>query len=152
VYFTTRKGDWRFLHWFKHSGFLAKLTMTQTSLSLKEAAASVGRSKVGLLKAIQKGALSAAKDDFGQWQIEPAELYRVYTPVNGSYQQEAPADNTQVELRLLRELLAQSEATVMDLRQRLDVATEECQRLSLIVTSQLAQPQAPKGFWKRLLG
>lgn len=52
------------------------------SLSLKEAAEAVGKTKPAVLKAIQKGKISAAKDENGQWQIEPVELFRVYKPVN----------------------------------------------------------------------
>ena len=55
------------------------------SLSAKQAAEQVGLSKQGIIKAIKQGKLSAAKDDNGEWQIDPAELFRVYQPaVHGS--------------------------------------------------------------------
>lgn len=50
--------------------------------SLKEAAEAVGVGKPALLKAIQKGRISAVKNDIGQWIINPSELYRVYKPVS----------------------------------------------------------------------
>ena len=49
-------------------------------LTLKEAAEAVGLTKPALLKSIQKGRLSATQDDKNQWQIDPAELFRVYQP------------------------------------------------------------------------
>src|SRR5215207_2896706 len=48
--------------------------------TLKEAAEAVGMGKPAILKAIQKGRISAKKDDHGQWWIDPAELHRVYPP------------------------------------------------------------------------
>jgi hypothetical protein len=41
--------------------------------SLKQAADAVGRGKPAILKAIKSGRISAWKDAFGQWQIDPAE-------------------------------------------------------------------------------
>ena len=52
--------------------------------SLKQAAEAVGRGKPAILKAIKSGRISAQKDVFGQWQIEPVELHRVYPAVTGN--------------------------------------------------------------------
>ena len=52
--------------------------------TLKEAADAVGMGKPAILKAIQRGKISAEKDEQGQWRIEPAELHRVYQPVSGN--------------------------------------------------------------------
>jgi hypothetical protein len=50
--------------------------------NLAEAGAAVGRSKSSILRAIRKGALSAARNETtGEWAIEPAELFRAYPPV-----------------------------------------------------------------------
>ncbi len=89
------------------------------SLSAKEAAEQVGMSKQGILKAVKQGKLSAQKDPHGEWRIEPAELFRVYSPVNHSSQQLEPTssqqhtpENTlgvhglQREIELLREQIA----------------------------------------------
>lgn len=50
-------------------------------LTLRQAAEEVGMTKPAVLKAIQKGKLSATKDGNGQWQIDPAELFRAYPPL-----------------------------------------------------------------------
>src|SRR3982750_3758898 len=49
--------------------------------SLKQAAEATGRTKPTILRAIQTGKISAKKTEMGEWEIEPAELHRVYPPV-----------------------------------------------------------------------
>lgn len=50
------------------------------SYTLKRAAEAAGKSKPTILRAIQKGRISATRDEHGGWLIEPAELHRVYPP------------------------------------------------------------------------
>jgi hypothetical protein len=50
--------------------------------TLGEAAKATGKSKTAIQKAISSHRLSATKDELGQWQIDPAELHRVYPLVN----------------------------------------------------------------------
>ena len=55
-------------------------------LTLGQAAKETGRSKPTILNAINKGRVSARKSATGAWEIEPAELFRVYgrvEPLNG---------------------------------------------------------------------
>jgi hypothetical protein len=40
-----------------------------------------GLNKSTVLRAIKAGKVSATRDEHGQWQIDPAELHRVYPPV-----------------------------------------------------------------------
>jgi excisionase family DNA binding protein len=49
-------------------------------LTLAEAARETGLTKPAIFKSIQKGKISATKDEKGQWLIDPAELFRVYAP------------------------------------------------------------------------
>jgi hypothetical protein len=44
------------------------------------AAKAVGMSKTSILRSIKTGRISAGRDEFGQWAIEPCELHRVYPP------------------------------------------------------------------------
>jgi hypothetical protein len=46
--------------------------------SLSQAAEAVGMNRSSILRAIKAGKISASKDEQGEWQIEPAELHRVY--------------------------------------------------------------------------
>ena len=74
-------------------------------LTLSESAKAVKRTKQALSLAIQKGRLSARKDQAGTWRIDSAELFRAYPPVAKAEDQ---ADANEVEL--LRTRLAALEA------------------------------------------
>lgn len=137
--------------------------------SLKQAAEAVGMGKPAILKAIQNGRVSAEKDEKGRWQIDPAELHRVYPPVsengskNGSGErQETPKNNNgnsilQREVELLRERLADKDGVIDDLRRRLDTEGEERRKLTALLTDQRKQAdkQAQEAtervsWWSRL--
>lgn len=136
------------------------------SLSAKEAAEQVGLSKQAILKAINRGQLSATKDRKGEWRIDPAELFRVWEPVKS----DAPVSDVLVggtrdlpptsevdevaqlatELAILRERLAGREAliaakneTIANLRRSLDNAEARL----LTDSKQQAIP-----WWRRLFG
>lgn len=51
-------------------------------LTLTKAAEETGLSRPAIFYAIKDGRLSATKDDRGRFLIDPAELFRVYKPVN----------------------------------------------------------------------
>ena len=51
--------------------------------TLGQAAKAVGMSKTSILRSIKAGRISAGRDEFGQWAIEPCELHRVYPPITG---------------------------------------------------------------------
>jgi hypothetical protein len=46
--------------------------------TLGQAAKAVGMSKTSVLRSIRAGRISAGRDEFGRWAIEPIELHRVY--------------------------------------------------------------------------
>lgn len=110
-------------------------------LSLRQAAEQSGVSKSTILRAIQKGRLSAARTDDGGYAIDPAEVHRVYG--NRSTQrsdtdamgQDAPADATsalraeidglKAQLALMREQLDD----VKDQRDGWQKQAENTQRL-----------------------
>jgi hypothetical protein len=132
--------------------------------SLKEAAETVGLGKPAILKAIQKGRISANKNDKGQWEIDPAELHRVYPPVSGngsetasSERQETPKNDNgnsvlRREIELLHERLADKDSVIDDLRRRLDTEAEERRKLTALLTDQ-RRPQegrAGRSWWSRL--
>ena len=47
----------------------------------RTAAEAVGMTRQGILKAIRTGRISAKKNPVGEWEIDPAELHRVYPPM-----------------------------------------------------------------------
>ncbi|MDY6981006.1 MAG: hypothetical protein SV201_14095 [Pseudomonadota bacterium] len=70
-----------------------------------EASRQTGKSKTAILKAIKSGRVSATKDANGQWQIDPAELFRVYPAVSGDGVEKSSAEHSglQTEIELLRQ-------------------------------------------------
>ena len=45
------------------------------SYTLGQAAKAVGMSKTSILRSIEAGRISAGRDEYGQWGIEPCELH-----------------------------------------------------------------------------
>ncbi len=116
--------------------------------SLGQAAKLVGRSKSTLSKAIRSGRLSVTSRDGGSYQIDAAELFRVFAP-NGSgngeiERSETPEGNgrtaIEAELAGVRNELEQVKSERDDLRRRLDDETQERRRLTAILTDQRVQP------------
>lgn len=125
------------------------------SLSAKDAAEQVGMSKQGIIKAIRSGKLSAAKDDNGEWKIDPAELFRVYDAVNpaNSNQNKQVSDSIQVvngvssgEIELLRELVQDLKE---DKNRLLGIIEEQAANIRLLTDQ---RPQEKRSFWSWLAG
>ena len=128
--------------------------------SLKQAADAVGRGKPAILKAIKGGRISAHKDPNGQWQIDPAELHRVYPMVTGNgsgtaggEREDIPrsASNLGRENDLLRERLGEKDELIADLRTERD-------RLLAVIETQATQVKrltdersAQRRSWRRWL-
>jgi uncharacterized protein HemX len=88
-------------------------------LSLKEAAEAAGVSRPAIFKAIKTGRMSATKDEKGQFQIDPAELFRVYTPPKPQVNsQNEPS--LQAEIDGLRREIGQRDSRIGDLKDRID--------------------------------
>jgi hypothetical protein len=118
-------------------------------LTLTEAAKAVGMSRAGLFKAVKRGNVSASKDDNGHYLIDPAELFRVYQPVNvvdvSSKQKETEkltveAPELTAKIEAMAALLDQVKSERDYLRNQLDKETEERRRLTNLLTH---QPEPP---------
>lgn len=139
--------------------------------SLSEAAKASGKSKSTLTRAIDKGKISASKDEHGRYQIEPIELHRVYPAVafepvaQQADDQPRNGDATSEFLNELIELRAEAktkeqlviahEKTIDDLRQRLDKEGEERRQIMARLTdmtAKLAEPAPKKGLFARVFG
>ena len=55
--------------------------------TIATAAAAIGRNKTTILRAIKAGKISVAKDENGEWQIDPTELHRIYPPLRSASMQ-----------------------------------------------------------------
>lgn len=130
------------------------------SYSLKQAATATGRTKPTILRAIQLGKISAQKDEHGEWQIDPAELHRVYKPVSKDEPLGTPVSDiaAQREIELLREMLsdkdkqidrmlADKDRQIENLTSRLESMEEErrttLRQLTALLTDQRVKAPAP---------
>jgi len=137
-------------------------------LTVSQAAKEVGITRGGLWKAIKEGRLSATKNNKGQFSIDPAELFRVYPPVdkvdinseqasiNEHTSRHHEVDELRIRLELTNRLLEKSESECNDLRRRLDDEAQERRKLTALITH---QPQDIKQdrkenspLWRKLFG
>lgn len=125
--------------------------------TLGEAAKATGKSKATISKAIKIGRVSATKDETGTFQIDPAELHRVYPITVHTEQEETPKEHQgnptndglirelQARLEAAHERLADKEAVISDLREDRDKWRQQA-------TALLADQRPKPGFWLRLIG
>jgi len=120
------------------------------SYSLAQAAAATGLNKTTLLRSIKSGRITGTKDALGQWQIDPAELHRVYPP-NIAQRHAAPQAAAVLEAQHRAELaeqrLADIKTALEEMRQQRDAWQQQAERLSLPAPP----PPVPKPWWKRLM-
>jgi hypothetical protein len=126
--------------------------------TLGQAAKASGKSKPTILQAIRTNRLSATKDAFDRWQIDPAELHRVYPQQltlqnDGEHQtnHDQASENRLLRATIegLQQLCRQIESERDDLRGRLDQSEQERRekdrQLTALLTDQRAKPaQAPE--------
>jgi hypothetical protein len=125
--------------------------------TLNQAAQISHKSKAGILKAIHSGRLSAKQNEMKIWEIDPAELHRVYPYQLRSEQEttELPQEKPPVTAELLAELLAkekeerekdrnQYEETINKLWQRLEDEAEERKKLTRLLTHQVEPTEKKK--------
>lgn len=135
--------------------------------SLSKAAEATGKNKTTIQRAIKNGKISAIKGEIGSYEIDPAELHRVFPPTvaqhpqsNDTQQGKSPPINSTLarilelekELAVAREhangLEAQKDQmtdTINDLRKRLDSSEGR-------VTALLMDNRSKSGLLSRLFG
>lgn len=143
-------------------------------LSLNKAAKEAGIAKSTLLEAIRNNRMSAPKNEKGHYEIDPAELFRVF-PKTSSTEQAEPkptpleiqsgTSGLQVEVKMLREqidgtnLERERERELMsgqidDLRNQLERQSADHRQALAVLTDQREKaPEQPKrGLWARFVG
>lgn len=111
------------------------------SYTLGEAARATGKAKPTIARAIATGRISASRSDTGSWQIEPAELHRVYPMAgqsNGIMLRGVLGESAGTSLA---ERVAEQAETIRDLRARLDASEAERRQLSERMTGLLTHRQ-----------
>lgn len=127
--------------------------------SLKQAAEAVGRGKPALLRAIQRGIISAKRNEKNEWIIDPVELHRVYPKVlrtdAGTGQTERDAIEEEIALlrqenEFLKQQVGREREIAQEFSRRLDDEAAERRRLTAIITYQpepapsQPEPDSPK--------
>lgn len=116
-------------------------------LSLKEAAEQTGKTKPAILKAIHKGRISAHKNENGEWEIDPAELFRVYRkpvqhkPDTGNPEETGlhkEIDGLQEKIRKLHQENQELKADKEQLRSDMEEWREQAKAARLLLTDQRA--------------
>jgi len=124
-------------------------------LSASQAAQEVGKSVPTITRAIKSGKLSAHKLESGGYEIDPAELFRVFPALtrNDNATPTMLGNETPIENRVLQaQIEAKDEQIALlvserdDLRRRLDDEASERRQLSQRL---LAAPDKPAGERKR---
>src|SRR3954451_21470057 len=124
--------------------------------SVTEAARAVGKSRASIIRAIAAGTLSATRTEPGKpWTIDAAELARafpaaVHEPLTDRVSDLPRFGDDRHEPAAA--LIAAHEATIADLRRRLDVATEqlgEALTQVRVLTDQRAPARRRWWSWRR---
>ena len=132
--------------------------VTSTSLTAGEAAKLVGKSIPTITRAIKSGKLSAKPRKPKGWIIEQSELFRVFDAIThetntevSALESETPIKDSvlQAKLEVTEQRLEDAQATIQDLRDRLDAESAERRQLTAQLTDQREQP---KGFFRKLFG
>ena len=123
-------------------------------LSASQAAKEVGKSVPTITRAIKSGRLTAEKRDGGGYDIDPAELFRVWPKVTD----ESDATQTKLgretlsvtsalerEVELLREMLDETRADR-------DQWREQAQKITALIEADKPEPPEKRGLWARVFG
>lgn len=135
---------------------------TRTSITAGEAAKLVGKSVPTITRAIKSGKLVAKPRKPKGWIIEPSELFRVFDAVTSEtndkhkvldYEADAKDRVLQAKLEVMEQRFSDAQATIEDLRTRLDTESAERRQLTAQLTDERKQSKPQKrGFWARFVG
>jgi hypothetical protein len=128
------------------------------SYTLAAAATATGVNKTTILRAIKSSKISGSKDEHGYWQIDPAELHRVYPPIAGPSASQGAARRDaafeavaaaelQFRVALAERRLSDLNADLDDMRSQRNAWQAQAERLTLAY--QRAPPVERSRWWRR---
>ena len=130
--------------------------------TLGQAAKAVGMSKTSILRSIKTGRISAGRDEFGQWAIEPCELHRVYPPLaddtgtgNGTEERGVTGGETALAeanagAALAEARLSDFKTMLEDIREQRDRWQQQAERVAaLAITDQRKEPAPAQPYSRR---
>jgi hypothetical protein len=116
-----------------------------THYTLGTAANACGLNKSTVQRAIKAGKISATRDEHGQWQIDPAEMHRVY-PLVASNPEEQRSEQRYAPVQhrdRTDELVAELRARLDDIRNERDHARTDANTWRAAFERELAQRALP---------
>jgi hypothetical protein len=118
---------------------------TMAHYTLGTAANACGVNKSTVLRAIKAGKISASRNEHGEWQIDPAEMHRVYPPVPATdTKQQGEQRHAPVPVRdRTDELVAQLREQLADMRNERDRARVDADVWRAAFEKELAQRALP---------
>jgi len=126
------------------------------SYTLGQAARATGKSKPTIARAIRAGRLSAGRGADGSFNIDPAELERVFQIIgtgDGTMKQSVTGHDTGNGSEHPDRLVLEQAETIRDLRARLDASETERRQLqtqlTAVLTDQRATPRRSWWPWRR---
>src|SRR3954452_21697877 len=130
--------------------------------NLVSAAAAIGVSKATMHRYIRKGLISATRTDDGFYEIDPAELHRVFPPVSETASETVSRDDKkpdktegetgryapvlEAQLEGLKALIAEKDRRIMALETDRDRWAEQAKRLALSPPAASPTDKA-RGWW-----
>lgn len=120
-----------------------------------QAAKAAGVATATITRALKSGKISGRKDESGAWEIDPAELHRVFPPATTQDREsphmkgmETPSATHErpPEINFLERELSTLRDALADARQERDRWRDMAERLS-IAPPIAAPPQASGGWW-----
>lgn len=116
--------------------------------TLGAAAKATGMTKSAISKAIKKGRISAKKNEIGRYEIDPAELHRVYPPLLTTEKGERErTQETATENRELKARLALLEELVREIRDDRDHWRRQASALTHQPEREAALDAPPRPPW-----
>ena len=128
-------------------------------LSLNKAAQAAHKTKKTLQEAIENGTLSATKNERGHWQIDPAELSRVYSlKTTDLDQDQSPIPINTIDQNVENRIEIERLRAELEAERKLSAMLEQdrdewkSQAKTLLIANQNESPSSKVGWFDRMLG
>ena len=130
-------------------------------MTLNQAAKESGKAKKTILEALKNNRMSGEKNEKGQWEIDPSELFRVFPHQQSNQSRkpkptplEKPENHQQIsvlekEVEMLREQLSRSDAERDRWREESESWKEQAAKITALIEDQSARR---KGWFARIIG
>ncbi|MEI6745926.1 MAG: hypothetical protein WCL34_08190 [Methylococcaceae bacterium] len=117
--------------------------------TLKQAAEAVGKDRSTLQRAIKNGRMSASLNDLGNYEIDAAELYRVFDPIARNTANATDNDATPMQVDALQQQVQMQKEFIATLERLLDDANADKRRLMQLLEYKPQKTDANE-LWRRV--